>query len=193
MKYITFSQKYPAYHPKKGEPTFFVEKILTNLISLHLPIYGSELLKQPMVDIKGFEWNRSKNHTVRGGKRWKVGEWFNPRIWSGKPYHSKMVSFAPAIEIKKIWDIEITINAIDPGKKISRKNGNDCYLVKISDKQLTDIWIDCLADNDGLFPMDFLYWFDTHPDIPFIGQIICWDENVIYPGDPDYNPEHYYS
>jgi hypothetical protein len=32
-KVITFSRFFPAYHPRKGEPTYFVEKIWAHLIS----------------------------------------------------------------------------------------------------------------------------------------------------------------
>ena len=33
-KVITFSRYFPSYHPRKGEPTFFVEKIHWGLIDL---------------------------------------------------------------------------------------------------------------------------------------------------------------
>jgi hypothetical protein len=32
MKPILFSRFFPAYHPKKGQPTYFVEKIWAHLI-----------------------------------------------------------------------------------------------------------------------------------------------------------------
>lgn len=30
-KVITFSRTFPAYHPRKGEPTYFVEKFWTSI------------------------------------------------------------------------------------------------------------------------------------------------------------------
>lgn len=51
--------------------------------------------------INGF----SKEHTIRKGKRWKVGDKFSPRIWSGKPYKSKQIILAPDTEIKQVFDI----------------------------------------------------------------------------------------
>lgn len=36
----------------------------------------------------------------------KVGDKFSPRVWSGKPYRSKMITIAPDIEVKQIWDFE---------------------------------------------------------------------------------------
>jgi len=74
-KVITFSRVFPKYHPKAGQPTYFVEKILA----------------------------KAKVHTIRNGNRWKVGDKFSPRIWSDKPYKSKQIIFSTDIEIKKVF------------------------------------------------------------------------------------------
>ena len=40
---ITFSRTFPAYHPKAGEPTYFVEMILNDLgIDFRSWFYGKE-------------------------------------------------------------------------------------------------------------------------------------------------------
>lgn len=136
-KVITFSKFFPAYHPRKGEPTFFVEQIQGGL----------------------------KVHTIRAGSRWKVGDKFSPRIWSGKPYRTPQLTIAPDIEIKKIWDVEIAI-----GLGGIRING---------DWNFTDFYplLEKLSKNDGLTISDFKSWFNTPS---FIGQIICWNENINY-------------
>lgn len=68
-----------ATHVRKGEPTFFRDKILTGV----------------------------KKHTIRGGKRWKAGECISFRTWSGKAYRSIQVEFHQA-QVKKIFDIDIS-------------------------------------------------------------------------------------
>lgn len=78
-KVITFSTTFPAYHPKKGDPTFFVEKFLSG----------------------------EKVHTIRANNRFKQGEYFSPRFWSEKPYNSKQITFAEDTLITKVYDFEI--------------------------------------------------------------------------------------
>ncbi|MGL4598529.1 MAG: hypothetical protein ACRCYO_13510 [Bacteroidia bacterium] len=43
-KVITFSRVFPAHHPKKGQPTHFVEKVWANLVDQQkqLPEFWSE-------------------------------------------------------------------------------------------------------------------------------------------------------
>lgn len=172
-KVITFSTSFPAYHPKKGEPTHFESKIkysFSNPFATHIP----------MLRI-GQEENRTiKFHTIRAGKRFKGGEYFSPRIWSSKPYNSKQIIIAPDIKIQKIWNIEIKIDlikAIIPVKK-------DIYatLISINGKPFFDH--EKLAQNDGLSLSDFLNWFLLSPDFKknktFTGQIICWNNNITY-------------
>lgn len=46
------------------------------------------------------------------------------------------------------------------------------------DKKLIEI-----AANDGLEVLDFHSWFSIHPkkkEQGFIGQILCWNENIEY-------------
>jgi len=161
MRVITFSTVFPKGHPREGMPTFFVEKILTAI--KHEIFLSVNPLYPP------------KYHTIRAGNRWKVGEYFSPRVWgndinpkSGKsgPYQSKQIEFAPPIEIKKIWKIKITKSDVI---KINGEPMGACCNGKNPTIQL--------CRNDGLEPSDFHYWFN---ELPFIGQIICWNENIEY-------------
>lgn len=167
-KVITFSRHFQKGHPRAGEPTYFVEQILTNLIQQKLPQYGTELLKQEIVDIKSLDPEKSKGHTIRSGKRWKVGDKFSPRVWSGKPYCSRMIQFAPDIEIKKIWDIEIDwFGVVSIGNRHHFEN-EDCEII---------------SKNDGLNVSDFFDWIIApimKSRKPFSGQVICWDEKINY-------------
>lgn len=172
-KVITFSRTYPPYHPRGGEPTFFVEKFWQ---SIYLDAYYDCIreqfdfskLHEVGVDIYAHDKYPPKHTTIRAGKRFKAGEWFSPRIWSGKPYRSKQIIVAPDIQVKKTWNLEIDtadVWAIGlPGTQIK-------YTDDEQDAQI--------AANDGLTEQD-LYWWFKESKKPFIGQIICWNDKVNY-------------
>lgn len=159
-KVITFSTKFPSYHPRKGEPTLFVEKIYKSLYLMKA--VPEELYNVFDFSIMNNDAISPKHHTIRAGKRWKVSDKFSPRIWSGKPYHSKQIIIAEDIEIKKVWDIEIDINGV------IAING---FYSEIEDD------VEVISANDGLDPFDFMWWFNK---LPFNGQIICWNEQIEY-------------
>ena len=174
-----FSRVFPAYHPRAGEPTNFVEKILntqsesTSIYSLHdlnpnKPRETEEFWKSVRIN---YPLLGCKYHTIRAGHRFKVGDTFTPRVWgsdinpkSGRsgPYHSKQIIIADDLEVKQIYNFELRKSDLN-----FHLNGK---LLKID--QLKDI-----AKNDGLTLDDFDEWFNS-PD--FDGQIICWSDNIQY-------------
>lgn len=168
-KVIIFSRTFPSYHPRKGEPTYFVEKILKGL-----PHTGMQEPNGIEIDLGMIIEAHTKYHTIRAGHRWKEGDWFSPKVWgddinpkSGRkgPYHSKQIQFAPDIQIKKVWDFEIS--------------GNDGkFFIYQSPFTSKGIFVNEVANNDGLTVDDFKSWF-RYPN-HFDGQIICWNENINY-------------
>jgi len=182
-KVLTFSRTFPAYHPKKGQPTHFVEKIWKFLHDNTEFPYGSgdiiDAYDKAFPIVFNLEENihnhKPKGHTVRSGHRWKVGDKFSPRVWSGKPYQSKQIIIAPDIEVKKVWDFEMKpSNFIDECRFFI--NGNEIVFHGLFDR---------VAQNDGLNRLEFAHWF-CGPDLmsnkrkPFSGQIICWDDSIEY-------------
>jgi len=161
---IIFSRNFPAYHPRKGEPTYFVEKILIGLGAKNIfhNIQDLDQLQILTAEVKG--------HTIRKGNRWKVGDKFSPRVWSGKPYASKQIIIAPDIEVKKVWDIYMVWGGY-----------NFFISTKGQDKPIS---VDMAAKNDGLVTEDFINWFcvtkKSRKGGNFSGQIICWNENINY-------------
>ena len=157
-KAITFSRYFPATHPKKGQPTHFVEQIY-----ISNPLPTGFWLENGFADNLDKSINNPKHHTIRAGNRWRVGDRFSPRVWSGKPYASKQIIIAPDIEIKKIWNIDIM-------------HDHSWFSVMIDGKETH--WHE-LAKNDGLSSVDFMDWFKKSANM-FIGQIICWNESIKY-------------
>lgn len=171
---ITFSRFFPIYHPKAGEPTYFVEKILNSLgvtiqqVAKEKPYNNAAHIINDFFVMDGSD---TKHHTIRSGNRWKVGDTFSPRVWKGKPYNSPQIQFAPDIEIKKVWNFDIYF---EPYHKV---------VFKINHKQQNIKQMEILAKNDGLEYIDLLDWFKVHPKLKafhFEGQIICWSDTVNY-------------
>lgn len=166
MKVITFSTIFPSTHPRKGVKTFFPEQILC---SLGIGINDVQAFKSYM-NYFAMLADKKKVHTIRAGNRWKVGDWFSPRIWTGKPYASKQLQFGPPIQIKKIWNFECNF-------------WNTSSVVFVNGKSITSRQFIELARNDGLNVVEMMQWFQCHPKKKsdnFVGQILCWDESVEY-------------
>jgi hypothetical protein len=180
---ITFSRTFPAYHSKAGQPTYFVEKVLNyTWDNVELPGFSGAGVLDMLVKLNpntpkeilesindscDSEIREDKFHTIRAGSRWKVGDKFSPRVWSGKPYASKMIQFAPDIEIKKIWEIDIEV--------IYTEDEADMKFC-VDGNLLSEADVYRLAKNDGLDPNDMFDWFSNSMS----GQIICWNESIEY-------------
>lgn len=158
---ITFSRVFPSYHPRKGEPTYFVEKVLKGLphTGMREP-YGLEVDLGMMIEAD------IKHHTIIAGHRFKVGDWFSPLVWSGKPYNSKQIVIAPDIQVKKTWDFKIIV-----GKKQMH--------ILVNGEQVPADTLGIISMNDGLSFVDFMHWF-KYPGTPFDGQITSWSDSIEY-------------
>ena len=164
-KVITFSRTYPNYHPRAGEPTYFVEQIWNGFRDDYFALSDDYIpFVQKYVRLKAvgepLHFGGVKHHTIRAGHRWKAGDWFSPRVWSGRPYNSKQIQFAPDIQIKKTWPFMC--------------DGLDGWFM--DGRQFTLSWSERLAMNDGLTLYDMQEWFNK----PLVGQIICWNESIEY-------------
>lgn len=163
MKEIIVSTKFQSTHPKKGDPTYFIEKIVKGLDGNgKVDSYITKMVSEK----EGKEIIVPKFHTIRKGNRFKVGDRVNFKIWSDKPYRSKKVIFARDVEIKKTWNFEMDDNGV---------YAIDGKYIDIQDYPV-------LAANDGLSEEDMFFWFmpDYSNPISFTGQIICWNDSVKY-------------
>lgn len=130
-KTITFAQVFPAYHPKAGQPTGFLNKILAGL-NRKDQIENLTTYFQP------------KYHTIRKGERWKVGDKFSPRVWTDLPYKSKHIEICEDLTITRIYPFIVT-----KGSYIL--NGKTLTLSELKE----------VAANDGLQVDDFELWFES--------------------------------
>lgn len=178
MAVITFSRSFPAYHPKSGQSTHFVEQILNELgIDYESQTYLFALCKwnQKKIDEGKITYNdivkfmkslnpeitTKKLHTIRSGNRRNVGDKFYPVVWSGKPYNSPQIIFATETEIKKIFSF-----------KAKEK-------MTVYEHVKTDELLFNLFRNDGFTEVkDMKDWLQLPKD--FDGQIICWDDKLKY-------------
>lgn len=173
---ITFSTSFPSYHPKAGQPTWFIEELWKNFYPDGVPkdLFNKMEFAFPVGEFWGFNTIFPtiipKIHTIRKGNRWKAGDLASLRVWSGKPYNSKQVIIVDHdVKIVKTYEF--------------RKRGRSIFidekqipllLATIGHgtiKQQTDLRL--LAKNDGLEVKDFLDWFNK-PN--FSGQIICFSD-----------------
>lgn len=178
-KDLKFSTRFPAYHPKRGEPTFFVPKIM-------LSLNNNGLLAEPNFPYFDYKIYCTKNklhtdhfnediipkgHTVRKGNRFEPGDYFYPRIWTNRPYYPgingnpAVIAFTNPVMVVKTYNIETT------------KPLKDGAIIKINGKSIGSSTIELLAKNDGLSLNDFKHWFNK--PLPS-GQIIIWDDNIRY-------------
>jgi hypothetical protein len=174
-KVITYSRVFPKYHPKAGQPTYFVEKVYKSLFLMKC--VPPELATDFNFAVMNDGNYKAKHHTIRNGNRWKVGDKFSPRVWgtdinpkSGRsgPYHSKQIILSEDLEIKQIYQIRIWRES--PLNWRIYINGEIISAPKISE----------LAANDGLSHRDLLDWFNVPVEKNFEGQIICWVDSIFY-------------
>ncbi len=111
-----------------------------------------------------------KYHTIRRGRKRKVGDKFSPRVWSGKPRQSKQIIIAEDVEIKMVIDIESWNNENGVPHIGIRLNENTHELLSVGE----------VAYNDGLSYEDFKDWFKLKKGEVFIGQIIAWNDSICY-------------
>lgn len=183
-KVITFSQKFPSYHPKKGQPTYFVEKILNDLgVDYNDEAYLKELFKlnEKNIELSKLSYddielwwlslnekilitNETKAHTIRNSKRIKAGDIASFRVWSGKPYNSPQIIFYK-FKIIKTFDFKMDLCGVYSINGMYTENDEP------------------LAINDGFDNEDDLFnWLMPNYDKPteINGQIICWNPTIIY-------------
>lgn len=146
---LSFMTKFPD-----GTPTYFKEKIL---LSMH---YCTDIHVDPLLGSVAPLNIQPKFHTFRKGYRWKSGIPIDFKQWSGLPYKSKTITFAPRI-------------LCTGQQKIFIQSPTLCLKSRIfiDAKPLPDNKIWQLAVNDGFNDEKHMFdYFKEH----FEGQIVHW-------------------
>lgn len=171
---VIISRSFPGYHPRAGEPTFFVEKFFAAL-ALTQPSF--EFPKNFTFSMREYlECKEPKFTTIRAGGRWKAGDQFSPRCWSAKPRRSHQMILGPDVTIVKVWNIEMI--ELLKGLIITYPSTRDPGFDSLVD------WGEA-AKNDGLQLEDFRNWFVCDPKFirnhnSFKGQILTWSPAIQY-------------
>jgi hypothetical protein len=151
---ITFSKEFPPYHKKCGEPTNFVEKIMSGE-KIHV------ILNSPMI------WE-DRFRDIYSGKAC-----LSLRYWSGKQNRSKQIEFLRLTKDDGICLQPIIIS--DNRDYFVAKPFNigeiitNADLVNISKTDEDLLILSQISKNDGLSVDDFKDWFKGRQ---FVGVII---------------------
>ena len=155
---LSISRTFPATHKRKGENTFFVEKILKGqkkILSCYLCDERHICKNHWKIVSINFE---PKIHTIRGNydlwaKRFEKinkGEAvLELYYWSGKPYNSKCVTIC---QLDKNDGIGVQKIIFDCGEY------SHVYL----NNEAIEVEVEALSKNDGLNPSDFEDWFKKY-------------------------------
>ena len=159
--YLTLSQTFPATHPRKGEPTYFKEKLHNSLLwnkgmNVGYALNPSYAVPQDQPQMKLHTiranyplWKKRFEQILRGEAVLSI------RQWSGKPYASKQ--------------IEIARLTTDDGIGIQKLEFKELPHFA-EEKRVYELYIDgeivCkimpLATNDGLSYEDWIAWFEKY-------------------------------
>lgn len=135
---LTVSQYFQATHKRKGEETFFVDRILAG------QTIDSNMWKKIHTIRANYELWAKRIKEVQEGKAI-----LSIRYWSGKPYNSKQVEVC---QLDK-----------SSGCSVQRLvwKYNCIYYPTVLEDPLTLSHIE-IAKNDGLSPEDFKEWFKSY-------------------------------
>lgn len=166
MRDVKFSTYFPKYHPRAGQPTHFVEKIW-QAVAKNKEANKEATIKSALKRANDFQRSFIKSYaskdwtpkrtTIRAGHRWKKGDLFIPKIWTGKPYRSKPIAICDPLEI------------LDVDTFSTRAYGE----YRLNDMPLLLSELKVIATDDGFDEVDdFELWFNWKKGQTFEGQRI---------------------
>lgn len=149
---LTISRYFPTTHKRKGDKTFFVEKIEKSL-RLKYDNVLMDLLKIHTIRSNYNFWARRIKQIQKGEAILSI------RYWSGKPYDSKQVEIC---QLDKNSGIGV--------QKLEWWNTSSCFVAytELPDEDCgtqefyTELNTSELAKNDGLSLEDFKEWFKKY-------------------------------
>jgi hypothetical protein len=125
---LNVSQNFLAYHPKKGQPTFFVEQILDGR-------------KKHTVRSNYHYWNRIAEKVNKGEGLLVV------TVWKGRPYHTKKIDITTFNYV-----------GIQKFSMKMRKRDKSFAIAYVDGRMLLPDEFTTFCANDGLSVFDFVHW-----------------------------------
>lgn len=151
---LLLSSRFPAYHPKAGQPTGFEDAFRRGR-------QRGRCREQHECIGCGECVGRIKKHTIRGNADFwehraqtvnKGEAIISLRQWSGKPYAS------PQIEIGQLTTLHVQRVTLG----ISADDRQEPFAYVDSNGTTKAVTVSRLAANDTLEPTDFVSWFQLH-------------------------------
>ena len=145
---LTLSQKFPAKHPKHGEPTNFNSQLLNAVWRAHNMSVGFPQFGMKLHTIRAnFPLWQKRFAQIEAGKAI-----LSVRYWTGKPYYSKQMEICKLTKADGIGLQQIRFAHYNDGKTYL-----DC--AHIGGR---DVKGELIAVNDGLNYQDWSNWFKSY-------------------------------
>ena len=114
-----------------------------------------------------------KIHTVRNSDtKFKVGTKIHFKQWTGRPYHSKNMNFAPIAYVKSVQNIKVLEFLMTNSDTSFQMPDNTIYGIEIDGIRQNKQQIHNIAINDGfVHEVEFFKYFKR-----FEGKIIHWTD-----------------
>ena len=153
---LTLSQKFPAKHPKHGEPTNFNSQLLNAVWRAHNMSVGFPQFGMKLHTIRAnYDRWRKRFAQIEAGKAI-----LSVRYWTGKPYASKQVEFAQVTKEHGVGIQMLTFGRAYNPKTDDWDGEYDLRLGTVDDEVYASPWL--LAKNDGLDVVDWADWFKNY-------------------------------
>jgi hypothetical protein len=153
---LMISRVFPATHPRRGEDTYFREKILAGQGFGPTDFQGDTWPAKETDEKKITTLRENYDHWARRAEKINRGEAvLSLRQWTGSPYNYKRDGSKP-IEFLRLEKIQVQRVAVGHFPIEYKGHGTNFIAVSIDEKMVS---IDEVAKNDGLTVDDFCKWF----------------------------------
>ncbi len=142
---LILSERFPATHPRHGEPTDFKHKFIRAMACRRM---SSEDLKLHTIRANPWLWVR-RFEQINAGKAC-----LSVRMWSGKPYASKQ---------EELWRLTKADGIGMQLLYLPVEDSGFCYVLNsMHSIQTKAVDPEIVANHDGLLLQDWRPWFQSH-------------------------------
>ena len=147
---LTLSQKFPAKHPRKGEPTNFNNQLLNAVWRAHNMSVGFPQFGMKLHTIRAnYPLWQKRFAQIEAGKAI-----LSVRYWTGKPYASKQMEICKLTKTDGIGLQGLIILPASPNEVLIKE--------KVQENEYRYIKKELVAANDGLSLENWIDWFRNY-------------------------------